>query len=158
MSMKFTPAASTWIATSPEPGSGASISTYSSTSGPPVCASWTARTLPELIALPSGLTCCHRTSCRTGFPSSPGLLAGSGGFAADRPAQPGHPLCQRALGTMVGGAVIVPADQLVGRVLLGDDGTRPIVRVHVALRIAQLGRAGVVTVAQRRRDRTRPAV
>ena len=69
--------------------------------------------------------------------------------AADDPAQLGQPLCDVPLGAVPAGLVVVPPDQLVRRVLLGQYAIGLVVRVPVALGVTELGRA---------RWRTGPAV
>ena len=76
--------------------------------------------------------------------------------AEDR-AQPGQPIGRTPLGAVVAGHVVVPAGDLVRRVLLGDDAVGVVVRVAVALAVVDPARAGVVRVAQVRAAPGRPA-
>src|SRR5690606_41496348 len=55
------------------------------------------------------------------------------------------------------GVVVVPPDELVGRVLLRQDALGDVVRVAVALCVAEFRGTGVVPVAQMWRHRPDPA-
>src|SRR5699024_2142861 len=71
---------------------------------------------------------------------------------AEYPAQRLDPPGGALLVAMGGGAVVVHAHQVVGRVLLGDHSVRPVVRVAVLDAVAELLGTGVVGVAQMGRD------
>src|SRR5690606_36535067 len=58
----------------------------------------------------------------------------------------------RGLGAVAGGLVVAAVADLLGRVLLADEAVVEVVRVLVAVAVAELGRAGVVGVAQVRGD------
>src|SRR5580698_4059622 len=69
-----------------------------------------------------------------------------------------RPLGHACLGAMRGRQVVPLAHQAIGRVLLPQDAGRVIVRVLIALPVAEPGRAGVARVAQVGRHGTGQAV
>ena len=109
-----------------------------------------------------GTTVCPRSPKKEERPLGPVLLGGgwarSGGSgAAGRPGLGGPRAGQLALGAVVGGPVVVAADDDVGRVLLGGHAVRLVVGVLVAVAVPELLGPGVVRVAQVGRDRADPA-
>ena len=70
--------------------------------------------------------------------------------AANHGSERGDALAQLTLGTASRRVVIVLSDKPVGRVLLADNAFRRVVRVAVALGVAEPSGAGIAAVAQRR--------
>src|SRR6476620_7185271 len=118
---------------------------------------WRASANRCLLLLGTGQTHQISRNCRklvdcASVPCQTTIHPTRGSLAPDDLPQPFQPGGDVAFGAVAGGFVVVPAHEVVRRVLLGGHGVGRVVRVFVALAVAQLLGPGIVGVAQVRGD------